>query len=77
MNPFASPQAANRNFSNLQKITLEESCLILNVRSKDDFTQAFIDAQYDKWITQTKDISPYLADRIDAAYWRLKEELGG
>lgn len=64
-----------RNFSNLEKITLEESCLIMNVRRREELTDEFIDAQYSQWHSQTKEISPYLADRIEAAYGRLKDEL--
>lgn len=75
MNPFYSPSKATKNFSNLQKITLEESCLILQVRNKDELTNEYIDNQFNKWYTKTKEISPYLSDRIEAAYERLKEEI--
>lgn len=56
-------------------MTLEEACLILNIKCKDDFREDFIDSQFDKWYDPTKQISPYLADRIEAAYTRLKEEM--
>lgn len=64
-----------KNFSNLEKITLEESCLILDIKNKNDLTNEHIETQFNKWYAPTKEISPYLADRIEAAYWRLKDEI--
>ena len=55
-------------------MTLEEACLILSIKEKNEFKEDFIDSQFMKSHGQTIPISNYLADRIEAAHARLKEE---
>ena len=76
MNPFATPEAAfNKSFSNFQKMTLEEACLILNVTDKTKLNRAYIDEQFNLRYIPTKVLSVYLADRLESARDVLLEEL--
>lgn len=76
MNPFANMKNVDKNFSNFEKMTLEEACLILNIKGKEEFNEPTVNEKYASVVHRTREISPYLSDRIDGARNRILEEFG-
>lgn len=56
-------------------MTLEEACLILSIQDKTQLKKDFILKRYDEAFIPTKDLSPYMADKIEGAKSTLMEEL--
>lgn len=65
----------NKNFDNTKEMTLNEACLILEIRNKQEMNPEYIKKKYEMFYGPTKEVSPYLAERFSGARDKLFLEL--
>lgn len=65
----------SKNFDSTKEMTVNEACLILDIRNSHEMNPEYIKKRFDTFHSPTKEISPYLADRFESARDKLYEEL--